>query len=86
MTRSTVELRVGGTVEWRADYTIRPGHRPKEIDLVIGSGTRDQKTYRGIYAIEGDTLTICFDKGGAKPPTEFKAGSAGAVLLVLKRK
>jgi uncharacterized protein (TIGR03067 family) len=46
----------------------------------------DEKTYRGIYAIEGDVLKICFDKGGTKRPAEFKAANAGEVLLVLKRK
>ncbi|MBN9522646.1 TIGR03067 domain-containing protein [bacterium] len=85
-TPSTVALRVGDAVERRADYVIRPGQRAKEIDLVIGSGTRDQKTDRGIYAIEGDVLEICLDESGTRRPTGFTAGNAGEVLLVLKRK
>ena len=86
VTHSALELRVGDAVEWEAEYTIRPGLKPKEIDLVIESGTKEEKTYRGIYASEGDVLKICFDKGGTKRPTEFKAANAGEVLLVLKRK
>lgn len=81
----TFELHVGDKVEWEVEYTLDPGKKPREIDLVLNAGTNDAKTYRGIYTIERDSVKICFDKGGKKRPAEFKtaAGNADEVLIVL---
>ena len=78
----------GDEAEWEADYyTLSPEKTPKEIDLYTDFYTRDKKHYPGIYAIEGDTLKICFDKAGKGRPAKFKTGPArpGEMLLVLKR-
>ena len=81
-------LRIGDRAEWEVEYTLDPGKKPREIDLVLDADTNNAKTDRGIYKIERDSVKICFDKGGQKRPTEFKttAGNADEVLIVLKRK
>ena len=57
----------------------------KEIDAtgVILPGRRE-KTYPGIYELDGDTLKWCVDNRGKSRPTEFHTGN-GKYLLILKR-
>src|ERR1051326_586187 len=68
-------------------YRIDPGTTPKQFDLIVQLGDI-VSTCPGIYKLDGDTLTICYD-GALKNrtrPTEFttKAGTYLA-MLVLKR-
>ncbi len=52
--------------------TLRPGGRPQES--------------RGVYKIEGDTLTINLnEKPDGERPTDFAPGAPGHTLFVLKR-
>jgi uncharacterized protein (TIGR03067 family) len=63
-------------------FKIDPAKNPKELD-VIQSGTG--ATWRGIYKIEGDTLTVCRSQGAnLDRPKEFKGGK-GVALMVYKR-
>jgi uncharacterized protein (TIGR03067 family) len=60
---------------------------PKEIDAMYTEGADKGKSYKGIYKLEGDTLTFC--RAGApeqERPSEFKtkAGS-GMFVSVYKR-
>jgi uncharacterized protein (TIGR03067 family) len=88
VTPRTFDLSIGDKAELKAEYTINPIKKPKEIDLITDPYTKNEKTYQSIYSIEGDVLKICIDKGCKKRPTEFKttAGNTNEVLLVLKRK
>jgi uncharacterized protein (TIGR03067 family) len=79
----------GNRVSWQTEegelqggLYLDPTARPKTIDLAM-----NQATLEGIYALDGDTLRLCYGVGGASArPWEFvtKRGRPWA-LLVLKR-
>lgn len=60
--------------------------KPKEIDILDESGTKNEKTKLGIYELNGDTYKSCLAPAGKPRPTEFasKEGS-GNSLVVSKR-
>lgn len=64
-------------------FRIDAGKKPAHIDIE----QPDQKRRSiGIYKIEKDVLTICYDETGEKRPTAFQAlPGTTHVLLVLKR-
>jgi uncharacterized protein (TIGR03067 family) len=72
----------GGTVR------VDPSTEPAAIDFEHTEGTLKGKAWKGIYALDGDTLTICdnapnLDKGR---PAAFEAKSgSGYVLITFKR-
>lgn len=71
----------------RITYKIRPGSRPKQIDVtfVRSPGTVvDGRTLLGIYAITGDTLRICWSHEEGKRPTKF-TGKKEPTLFIMKR-
>jgi uncharacterized protein (TIGR03067 family) len=75
-----------GTAIGKADLTVNPAKKPKEIDLLLTEGENKGKTARGIYELSADTLRVCYAAPGKDRPTEFssKPGS-GNTLSVYKR-
>ena len=67
---------------------VDPSAKPAAIDFELTEGELKGKTWKGIYALDGDTLTTCdnapnLDKGR---PTAFEAKSgSGYVLIMFKR-
>lgn len=71
----------GGSSE--ATYQIDPAKNPKEIDIL---GEKNTKPEKGIYKLEGDTLTLCASESGGDRPTEFVSRSGtSSMILVLKK-
>ena len=67
----------------RATIEIDPSKDPKTIDLTLRG---EEEPARGIYKLEGDTLTVCRNAtvGGARPK-EFKTTQEMDDLAVWKR-
>jgi RNA polymerase sigma factor (sigma-70 family) len=75
------------TAKVEIEYTIDPTKNPKEIDWKIDEGPPQERgTWKGIYQLKGDELTLCMAMPNRDRPTEFasKEGEL-AGLLKLKR-
>jgi RNA polymerase sigma factor (sigma-70 family) len=70
-----------------ARYTLDPGKKPKEFDLQVDEGPEQERgTWKGIYDLKGDELTLCVAPPNLDRPTEFVSRQGEqAMLLKLKR-
>lgn len=65
-------------------YTADPSRSPWQIEI-LRIDTPGNKPGKGIFKIDGDTMTLCLGKDGSdKRPTEFKP-QIGATYMILKR-
>jgi uncharacterized protein (TIGR03067 family) len=69
-------------------FQVNPSAEPASIDFEHEDGALNGKVWKGIYVLDGETLTICDNAAGldqARPTAfEAKAGS-GYVLLTFRR-
>jgi uncharacterized protein (TIGR03067 family) len=69
-------------------FRLDPSAKPAAIDFEHTEGALKGKVWKGIYAVDGDTLTTCddapdLDKGR---PAAFKAKSGSAYILITFRR
>src|SRR5262249_52797880 len=80
---------VGDRLEfpWGSASVLRldPTAGPKRLTIRSASLGARGKTYRGIYKLDGDTLTICTETAGPGWPESFEPRTPGAVLEVYYR-
>jgi uncharacterized protein (TIGR03067 family) len=75
--------------EEKEEGTIKldPAKKPATIDFTITSGRDKGKDQPGIYKVDGDTITICLARPGAKErPSDFKSTEENGFILVTVKK
>lgn len=75
----------GKQVLFDSTYKLDGGQKPKQIDMIGTEEENRGKTAQGIYALDGDTLTICYTMPGGERPKEFESKPASKALVVWKR-
>ncbi len=83
---SRFRYRVDGriTTEWAV--TLDSRKKPKVLDRQRVGGPGAMIVLRGIYRLEGDTLTVCYHQSQSEGrPADFDGSGAGIWLMVLKR-
>jgi RNA polymerase sigma factor (sigma-70 family) len=74
------------TAKFECTYAIDPGKKPKEFDLKVDEGPElERGTWKGIYELKGDELTLCMALPNQNRPTEF-ASKEGEFIMLLKLK
>jgi RNA polymerase sigma factor (sigma-70 family) len=75
------------TAKHEVKYTIEPSKKPKEITLEITEGPQqEQGTWKGIYELKGDDLTICIALPNTDRPEKFETKTGVPTMLMkLKR-
>jgi RNA polymerase sigma factor (sigma-70 family) len=77
--RDDTILHEGGRHETKVRFQLHPEQQPAAIDMEIVEGYHHD-TFNSIYALEGDTLTICRAYEGVRP-TKFESKSVSTTLL-----
>ncbi len=68
------------------EYRLDPTKSPKQIDQRFTGGTIGPWIAKGIFKLEGDTLTICYGGPDVARPTEFTVRPGdGRTMVVHKR-
>jgi uncharacterized protein (TIGR03067 family) len=84
LTKDRYKTEKGQVVLFDGVYKIDAGQRPKHIDITAPEGEQAGKTSQGIYALEGETLRMCYANKDRPKEFESKPGS-GATFVVWKR-
>ena len=58
----------GDTVLQAGTHKFNPDKKPGEVDAKVSEGEGKGSTMLGIYDLKGDTMKVCFDPEGKKPP------------------
>jgi uncharacterized protein (TIGR03067 family) len=88
-TRETFVIHAAdGKVLYRGTYTVDPARQPARIDFRHTEGELKDRTWLGIYALDGDRLTItdnAVDVTRRRPMRLATGPGSGHVLLVFER-
>ena len=82
-----IAVREGGQTHDNFSYLLDPTKKIKAIDLILKAGPQKGRVDRGIYKLDGDTLTICIQSNKDEPrPNEFQSPAGSQLwLIVLQR-
>ena len=84
---STLKYLVNGMVRTEWAITLDATKDPRVLDRTRIGGATKGVVLRGIYRLDGDTLTICYRQrvGEAERPTSFAGSGIGVWVHVMKR-
>jgi RNA polymerase sigma factor (sigma-70 family) len=77
-------LHEGGDHDQEVSFQLHPGQQPKAIDM-RSTGYHGDETYKAIYALEGDTLTICRPADNTRPTELVSKPGSNILLYTAKR-
>lgn len=81
-------IKTASGTEMKGDLQLEPAKKPKHIDWLHQEGLLREKTWQGIYELDGDDLKLCYAEAdsGKDRPGEFKTeADSKRLLIVLKR-
>ena len=84
LTKDRYKTEKGKILLFDGIYKIDAGQRPKHINITAPEGEQAGKTSKGIYALEGETLRMCYADKDRPKDFESKPGS-GVTLVMWKR-
>jgi uncharacterized protein (TIGR03067 family) len=69
----------------KSTISIDPTVTPKQIDddLALPTGTKRRP---GIYQLDGDRLTLCYDNKGKQRPSTFESPAGSSLVLTVLRR
>jgi len=85
---SNFTIVTAGGVELKGDLRLDPAKKPRQLDLAHQEGLLRDKTWEGIYDLDGDDLKLCYaEADSGKPrPSEFKTEPDSRLLLVIMKR
>lgn len=81
-------IKTASGTEMKGDLQLDPAKKPTHMDWMHQEGLLREKTWQGIYELDGDDLKLCYAEAdsGKDRPGEFKTeADSKRLLVVLKR-
>ena len=81
--RFQIQAKDGKSV-YAGTVRVNPSAKPAAIDFVHTEGTDEGRTWTGIYALDGDMLTICDNAPNLEKvrPSSFEAKRGSGYVLI----
>ena len=64
-------------------FVIDATQKIRTVDVISGDGPMKDKKIQGIYKLDVDTLTLCYDLSGESRPTTFGSKAGTSLLLAV---
>lgn len=75
-----------GKTEFTGTFTVDLKPDPPYLDITVLNDKKVGRVAKGIFKIDGDTLTICTAQDDSRPTAFVSPAGSNTVLMVLKRK